>query len=227
MRVLIAVFLLVCISLLIPARHYVSISGTELQAPQPAGEITAPFRLRQEVRNPISAAEISPGDEMCVGLRFATYRRRMVGQFAVTWRQGNFAKRWLVNTPYLRDNKFSYFCPGEHFKPAEEFSILIEGMDGVSGSSATVWLTTDASLGRAEANGRSLERGLSLQIAREVRMTPAKLIRLDHGAFLIGWLCTLLTGLAVLLWLRQNKSAEFQKDLDAKLLQNSKIDGVS
>lgn len=205
MRTLIVIFLLVCCGLWIPTRHYIPVYGTKLLDPQPAGEITAPFRLHQQVRNPVSAAKMSAGDEMCVGLRFATYQRRMAGQFAVTWQQAAFAKRWLVNAPYLADNQFSYFCPGEHFKPVEVFSILIEGKDGVAGSAATVWLTTDTSLGHAEVNGKSLERGLSMLIAHEVRMTPAKLIRLDHGAFLIGWLCTLLTGLMVLLWLRQGE----------------------
>jgi hypothetical protein len=195
-------------------RHYIPIYGTKLQDLQPAGEITGPFRLQQRVRNPVSVAKISAGDETCVGLRFATYQRRMEGQFTVTWQQGAFAKRWLVNAPYLADNKFSYFCPGEHFKPIEDFSIIVEGRDGIAGSAATVWLTADTSLGHAEVNGKPMERGLSMLMAREIRMTPAMLVKVDHGGFSIGWLCTLLTGLAALAWLRQAELTASSADVD-------------
>ena len=222
MRTLIAIFLLVCLGLWVPAKHYVPVYGTKLQAPQPAGEITAPFRLQQLVHNSNSAAKISVGDEVCVGLRFATYQRQIEGQLTVTWQQAPFAKRWLVNARSLTDNQYSYFCPADHFNPAEDFSVTVEGKDGVAGSAATVWLTTDASLGHAVVNGRTSKLGLNILMAREIRMIPAKLARVDHGAFLIGWLCTVLTGLAALLWLRQAGLPVPATDEDARAARDNK-----
>jgi hypothetical protein len=192
-----AVFILVCLSLWIPGKHHVPVYETKLQAPQPAGEITAPFRLRQLVHNS-SDVTIAATGKTCVGLRFATYRHEMEGQFTVALQQASFARRWVVEARSVVDNQYKYFCTARDFRPGEDFSIAIEGMDGKTGSAATVWLTTDTTLGHAVVNGRVLERGLNIIMAREILMTPRKLIRLDHGAFLIGWLCTLLTGLAVL-----------------------------
>jgi len=224
MRTLVAIFLLVCLSLWVPARHYVPVYGTALRAPQPAGEITAPFRLRQLVHNSNSAMKVSADGEACIGLRFATYQRQTEGQFAVTWQQVPFTKRWLVDARSLADNQYRYFCPTEPFKPTQDFSIIVEGKDSAAGSAATVWLTTDGSLGHAVVNGKALELGLNILMAREIRMTPVKLIRVDRGAFLIGWLCTLLTGLAALSWLRQTERPELATDEETRAVQVNKAD---
>jgi len=184
-------------------------TGVVRMAPSPAGEITDGFHLEQVVVVPgVAQKTLSENKELCFGVRFATYRRENDGKIAVGWRQGTFAKRWLVEVDELADNERRYFCPDRHLKLNIPFSITIDGVHGVSGSSPTVWLTFDVSFGQATVNGKPVKQGLDVGIARKVHLSPSGLIRLDHGAFLVGWLCTLLAGLAALLWMQSTGSAK-------------------
>ena len=178
-------------------------------APRPVGEITEGFHLEQLVVVPAVAKKaLSKNKELCFGIRFATYRRENNGKIVVGWQQGTFAKRWLVEADELADNERRYFCPDRHLKLDIPFSVTIDGVHGVSGSSPTAWLTFDVSYGQATINGKPVKQGLDVGIARKVHLTPARLIRLDKGAFLVGWLCTLLTGLAALLWMQSTGSTK-------------------
>lgn len=209
MRILVFVFVLACVLLWFPAEKYAPIAGVVRMAPLPAGEITDGFHLEQLVAVPGVAKKMpSKNKELCFGIRFATYRRENDGQIAVGWQQGTFTKRWLVESGELADNELRYFCPGRHLRPDMPFSIAVDGVRGAPGSSPTVWLTSDVSYGLATINGKPAKQSLDVGIARKVHMTPASLIRLDHGAFLVGWLCTLLTGLAALLWMQRTGNAK-------------------
>jgi hypothetical protein len=208
-KILVFVFILACVLLWLPAERYAPMAGVVRTAPRPAGEITDGFHLEQLIVVPnVIKRTLSKNKEVCFGIRFATYRRENEGKIAVGWRQGTFAKRWLVEVNELADNERRYFCPDRHLKLDMPFSITIDGIHGVPGSSPTVWLTVDASYGQATINGKSAKQGLDVGIGRKVHLTPARLIRLDQGAFLVGWLCTLLAGLATLLWMQGTSSAE-------------------
>lgn len=202
MRALVFVFILACALLWLPAERYAPVAGVVRVATSPAGEITEGFHLEQLVAaTNVAKKSVPKNKELCFGIRFATYRRENDGEISVGWRQGTLAKRWLVEADELADNERRYFCPGRHLKLDIPFSITIDGVHGIPGSSPTVWLTADVSYGQATVNGKLVKQGLDIGIARKVHLTPARLIRLDQGAFLVGWLCTLLTGLAALFWM--------------------------
>lgn len=208
MRVITLLFLLMCMFLWLPAERYAAVNETALSSPRPAGEITSAFRLLQTVFIPHLADKLlTKNKEWCFGARFATFRRDNDGQIAVTWEQGVISKRWVVESSELADNELRYFCPGRHLRLDLPFIVAIEGVRGVPGSSPTVWLTSDVRYGQVSINGKPQAQSLDIGVARKVHMTPATLIRLDHGAFLVGWLCTLLTGLAALLWMPRANSA--------------------
>lgn len=166
----------------------------------PAGEIQANFELRQTVEPPgVGMATPVLAPDHCFGIRFATYARTNSGHLGVLWWQGSSWQRWQVKADDLADNRFRFFCPRGYFAPGRPFGLGIVGVDGTAGSSATLWLVKDRSLGTAVLSEGPTDRAITLQVTARHRIGPASLPRIDRGAFLFGWLCTLAIGFAALL----------------------------
>lgn len=201
MRILAMAFVLAGLALWIPASVFVPLRNVRTVSPRPAGEITAGFRLVQQVPDGVAPAQHKGA--VCFAVRFATYMRRNRGYIAVSWRQGAAAQQWQVPAGDLVDNALRYFCPQSRFDPSKSFAVAIEGVDGKPSRAATVWLTGNTDFGRADLRGEVIEGGMQMALARHVRLTPRKLIELDHGAFVVGWLCSMLTGIAALFWARR------------------------
>lgn len=195
-------YVLCCLWLWYPIKVYTPVLKTERVDPRPAGEITSRFDIDEVVKGK-SGSILPVKGVLCVGLRFATFRRGNAGEFEVGLQQGNETRGWSVDSDALDDNEFRYFCPGPSFNLMAPFALSVKGRDGTPGKSPTVWLTSDSSLGRANIGGHENTRGLELVVARERRRNPLELIVRDHGAFLVGSLCTLFMGLLSLLWMRR------------------------
>jgi hypothetical protein len=204
-RIIATLFALTCLALWYPVKIYLPIQATERIDPRPAGEITSQFNLIEEVniQGPLQKEFLPYQGALCVGLRFATFKRANDGEIEVLWQEGRETKSWRVESDALDYNELRYFCPGKNFDPASPFIISVRGRVGVSGKSPTVWLTSDSHLGRATINGHVDTRSLDLSLARERRRSPLMLAQQNDGAFLISSFCTVFMGLFSLAWMRR------------------------
>jgi hypothetical protein len=181
-----------------PFDDYTSVYETRPGGAIPAGEIRAGFRLVQVVHPP---AGVASGDgQPCFAIKFATYAHHNRGTLRVDWRQGQRSQSWPVAADRLADNRYRNFCPDAGFEPAQPFRVEVHGIDGEPRRSATLWLVGDKRFGNAETPaGQSPEgKALALQGSVKQRVEPAGILRIDHGAWVFGWLCMLAIGIVVL-----------------------------
>jgi hypothetical protein len=139
------------------------------------------------------------GRHLCFGIQFATYARTNRGKLKITWRQGEHVDHWAVRSAPLKDNQFKYFCPEKGVAAGEEFEIAIAGVDIKSGHAPTAWLTGDTRFGTAMINGADQKASLSLRFASFREVTPRHILSLDRGAYFLGWLISVLIGLAAIM----------------------------
>ena len=182
-----------------PFDTYVSLYKTAPSRATPAGEIVSGFSLGQTVK-PVGKA-LSSGDHSdCFGIQFATYARDNNGQVDIDWRQGDKQQRWRLDMAELIDNSYRPFCPDRELSLDRPFEITVEGVDGRPGSSATLWLVDDTSMGTARlANGSAINgKSMSLEITdyRDVELPSS--LWINQGGFLLGWLCSLCIGIVAL-----------------------------
>lgn len=174
----------------LPVQIQSTLYGTQMEDPVPAGEITSGFSISQVVvPRPTHVPAAEGANRHCFGIRFATYMRRNSGRLGVEWQQGLQQRKWKVKAGSLADNTFRYFCPGMGFSARKPFLIRVSGISGRPGKSATLWLTADTSLGALE---RKSGMALALDVVEDRRVGLAETLRVNRGAFLFGWLCTLL-----------------------------------
>lgn len=197
----IALFLAAAGLLWVPFDSYDVLYGTRPVGAVPAGEIGPSFSLAQDVRPAV--AETGPGSDAlqhCFAIRFATYARHNAGNLRVYWRQDRHEQQWRVAASDLVDNGYRNFCPEAAFSANRPFRIEIHGVDSKPGRSATLWLAPDTSFGSAQLSGeRSQGKAVTLQSLTRQHIGPAEMARIDHGAWLIGWLCTLAIGITALI----------------------------
>src|SRR5688500_17118733 len=182
-----------------PFDTYVNLYKTAPSGAAAAGEIVSVFSLSQTVK-PVGNA-LSSGDHSdCFGIQFATYARDNKGQVEIDWRQGDKQQRWRVDMAEVADNSYRPFCPERGLSPDRPFEIRIEGVDGRPGSSATLWLVDDISLGTARlANGSDINgKSMSLEITDYKDVELPSSLWINQGAFLLGWLCSLCIGIFAL-----------------------------
>lgn len=189
-------------TLWLPFDSHRVLHSTKPGGSKPAGEIRKGFELSQRVilgRKPLSTGT---GERVrCFAIQFATYHRKNAGHLEVHWRQANRFQVWRVDVSELADNAYRHYCPDPVFLIDRPFNLRIRGADGQPGRSPTLWLVGDRRFGTAELDGGDPEnKALALQITAYNRVTPASMLRIDHGAFLFGWLCTLAAGTVSLLW---------------------------
>src|SRR5690606_15760067 len=133
----------------------------------------------------------SEGSRHCFGIKFATYMRTNSGHLDVGWQQGGQNEQWRVAAADLADNTFRYFCPDADFMAGEAFHLQIIGVDGEPGRSATLWLVDDNRLGQVDTEAGDIAgKALALDVAARERIGFGTMLRVNHGAFLFGWLCT-------------------------------------
>lgn len=180
----------------IPFHTMAPLGGTRWLAPEPAGEIRGAFALEQRVTPGLGGTLRTR--QYCFGVRFATYQRRNEGAVLVDWSQSGARQQWRVRSRRLLDNQFRYFCPDAAGGLDTPFDIRITGEGGRRGRSPTLWLVDDASLGEARLNGVGLGKGISLRVTERTRIGVPDMLRAGGGAFLVGWLCTVLIGFVVL-----------------------------
>lgn len=193
---LIAIALFVAAAALLwrPFDSYTVLYGTRPGGAVPAGEIRADFELVQQVRPPVAIdASPSAGQQHCFAIRFATYARRNSGHLQVHWRQGPHAQSWRVRAADLADNTYRHFCPDAAFANGRPFQVRISGLDSEPGNAATLWLVADTRFGTARLLPAELPQGksMALQGSTRNRVEAGEMVRINGGAYLIGWLCTL------------------------------------
>ncbi|MGY0634009.1 hypothetical protein [Luteimonas sp. A478] len=165
----------------------------------PAGEITASFGLSQNVIPAGSDLPTADGLEYCFGIRFATYQRINRGYLLVNWQQDGRQANWRVDASSLKDNTFRYFCPDVPFSPWQPFELQTSGVDGDPGRSATLWLVDDNRLGQAAVKNATVsDKALQLEVTARKRIDLPATLRVNRGAFLLGWICTLFVGIVAL-----------------------------
>jgi hypothetical protein len=110
----------------------------------------------------------------------------------------------------LHDNTYVDFCPSAGIDTRLPFQIDIQGLDGASGHSATVWLTGGNPV-PASINGKTTsKRGVSLRLTRKHHVSSLEILRLSKGAFAFGCLASLVIGILALVAMlprRRNTSA--------------------
>ena len=166
----------------------------------PAGEIQPGFWLEQSVYPQMhNVPPPRPGQQSCFALRLATYMRTNAGHLDIQWTQGKRTSRWRVDAASLEDNAYRHFCP-RSFAVDQPFDLRVAGVDGKPGDSATLWLVGDRRFGTADLRDQALaDKALALQVGTRTRVGPRAILHIDRGAFLFGWLCTLLIGGVALL----------------------------
>lgn len=211
-RILVLIaFVLVAGLVWLPFHTMTTLKETRWTEPKPAGEIRGPFVLDQQVHLP---SGIGKSDrDYCFGIRFATYQRRNSGRVVVEWTQQGQRQRWSVRAGSLVDNKFRYFCPDvpDDAALAPSFGVRISGVDGRPGKSPTLWLVEDESLGTARLNGESTGKGIALDLTERRRTGITDMVRAANGAFLVGWVCTLVIGIVALLYILRGKSTPLDR----------------
>jgi hypothetical protein len=199
-RLAIAAFLLVAGLAWLPFDDYTILYETRTSETVPAGEIEPGFKLIQQVRPP-SAEAAGDLSQPCFAIRFATYARHNDGLLRVHWQQGRHEQWWPVEFDGLADNSYRHFCPDTGFSPYRPFHVEVHGVSGKPGRSATLWLVDDTRFGHATMPSEQRPQGkaIALQGSTRQHVDPASIVRIDHGAWLIGWLCTLVIGITALL----------------------------
>ena len=203
MRALLAIVLFVAAACLLwlPFDSYTTLYGTGPKGAVPAGEIRSDFRAVQQVRPGAAGTSRDTGTlKHCFAIRFATYARHNDGSLRVLWRQDQRQQQWLVETDDLVDNSYRHFCPEAAFSAYRPYRIEVSGVDGKPGKSATFWMVDDARFGtvQLEAGEQPRNKAMALQGTARRHTAPAQIVRIDHGAWLIGWLCTLAIGIVAL-----------------------------
>lgn len=198
--VVIAIFIAAACLVWSPVQVQNTLDGTLSDNAVPAGEIHRGFSILQQVHpDPEVVMEGKNTHPHCFGIRFATYMRRNSGHLAVEVQQGPIERRWQVRAARLADNSFRYFCPGLGFSVGKPFQLRISGVNGTPGTSATVWLTEDTRLGALESDNQTIAgMALTLDLVEKRRVGLAETLRVNRGAFLFGWLCTVLVAVIVL-----------------------------
>lgn len=199
------VFAVVAGLIWLPFQTMAPLQETQWVAPEPAGEIRGTFVLEQRVTPAMDA--LLGTRQYCFGIRFATYQRRNQGTVLVEWAQEGDQQQWRVNSRKLIDNRFRYFCPDAAVRLDVPFDIRISGGKGRPGKSPTLWLVDDVSLGKARLNGEGVQKGVSLKLSERTRIGVSDMLRAGNGAFLFGWLCTVLIGLVALGYVLRSRTS--------------------
>jgi hypothetical protein len=196
----IALFVVAAGLLWLPFDSYTTLYDTRPGGAVAAGEIGPGFSIVQQVRPPERPAIADTGARHCFAIDFATYARRNNGYLRVTWLQGDRRQQWRVAAWRLQDNAYRHFCPDAAFSAYRPYRIEVRGVDGKPGDSATVWLVADTRLGIAQVSPANLPQGrsMALQGSHRTHVVAAGIARVDRGAFLFGWLCTLAIGIIAL-----------------------------
>ena len=187
---------------------------TKWRGNKPTGELVDGFRVTQAL--PAGLVRIRPVKKKsvhwhgvhslrtmlrpnCFAIRFATYIRTNAGLVEATWRQGSATQSWRIPAADLVDNDYVDFCPRDGIDIDHPAVIDVRGIDGRTGSSATVWLVR-SKLGPASVQGNNIgKRSLALQLTYMRRVGPREAGFLGHGGFLLASLCSVgIGGLAFL-----------------------------
>ncbi len=193
-------FLAAAALLWLPFESYEVLYATRAAGAVPAGEIGPDFELVQRIHPVAEASADVSGRQHCFAIRFATYARHNEGSLGVHWRQDRRQQQWRVAADALIDNSYRHFCPDTEFDAYRPYLVEVRGMDGTPGKSATLWLVSDTSLGVAQlpTGEHPPDKSLALQGSTRRHIGPPEVVRIDHGSWLVGWLCTLAAGVVAL-----------------------------
>lgn len=184
----------------IPFHTQDTIYQTAERSAKPAGQIVHGFELTQTVQPTTERHQLTAANEQhCFSIRFATYARSNRGSLSVTWKQAGQKRQWAVQAANLADNSYRSFCPDAPFSINAPFTVRVTGVDGKPGHSATLWLVGDTRLGTARINHMATDKSMALKISVRRPVSVAGIWRIDHGAFVLGRLCTLAIGLIALI----------------------------
>lgn len=185
--------------MLVPFKVMDRVAGSGPLHPVPAGEFVDGVLVFQKGGGPASNLIAKLGRHLCVGIQFATYKRRNRGKLKVTWQQGEHVDHWVMRSAYLKDNEFKYFCPRKGIAAGQEFEIAISGVGIKPGHAPTAWLTEDTRFGTATINGVDQKASLSLRFASYREVTLRHILSLDRGAYIFGWLISVLIGVTAIM----------------------------
>jgi hypothetical protein len=185
--------------MLVPFKVVDRVAGNEPLRSVPAGELVDGVLVFQKGGAPASNLIAKLGRHLCFGIQFATYERKNRGKLKITWRQGEHADHWFARSAYVKDNEFKYFCPRKGIAAGQEFEIAMSSVGIKSGHAPTAWLTEDTRLGTAMINGIDQKASLSLRFASYREVTLRHILSLDRGAYIFGWLISVLIGVAAIM----------------------------
>lgn len=189
-----------------------TVYSTGLTRNKPAGQITNGFSLSQTIAPPKQNNAFITAPVDCFALRFATYMRENSGKIRVSWQQGGRSGQWMIDAGDLQDNSYVDFCLDSNFDTQREFKVDVQGIGGIPGKSATLWLTS-ASPGQAHIKGKGgVGLGMAFKLSSKQHLSLAEMIKLGHGAFALGWLCSLLTGILVLVYSYRSEASQTTGD---------------
>lgn len=178
---------------------HIVLPAQKLMNSTPAGEFVTGSHLEQSINWDLlnDVVEQDESGNVCFSVFLANYDNRdNNGTFALTLRVAESSYRVVVSANSVQDNAYHRVCYDELVlgdikdKPA---TLILEGVDGVPGSSITAWLTADSSHDVAFLNGQDSERNLMFRV---------ETIREASHKRLIAITLTLLCGLSgvCLLW---------------------------
>lgn len=127
-----------------------------------AGEIIKGWHLSQKINIPQSVLK---RDKFCISIFVATYMRRNEGEISISLSQGTSVDSRIIDVSSFLDNSMYTLCFKSMYFKLGLASLIIEGINGEIGKSATVWLTNRQPIEGAKINGKSINDGLMLQIS--------------------------------------------------------------
>ncbi len=140
-----------------------------------AGPLSNGVWLEQELVVP----ENSAGEALHFGFRFATYSRKNLGQIHIQISQGNFVNEHSIRSSELIDNEIVYFSFPDI--KSGHARLRMEGVNGPSHNSATVWCHSSVGLPFMSLNGELSDRRVDIWFAEKTINQEVLLRRVGMG----------------------------------------------
>jgi hypothetical protein len=137
----------------------VHFGGSRDQNHTALGELIQGVVVQQEV--PVREAILA--DTLCYDVLFATYQRLNPCVLTISLIQGSNRRSIRLDASELKDNRTFPLCFQAKGFSTGKAILEIAGLDGRTGLSPTVWMTSDVPYGEAVLNNKPIKKGLVFQ----------------------------------------------------------------
>ena len=144
-----------------------------------AGIVAGPLSDGVTIEQAITIPEISADDALHLGFQFATYSKTNLGQILIQVEQGSVQKEQTVQSSRLADNDIAYF-PFSGLKPGKA-RLTIQGLNGPSHNSATVWCHLSSELPPMVLNGELSDKSVDVWFVHKSNNTEEVFYRVGVG----------------------------------------------